>query len=165
MDVPEASLWREYGLLLADSDFRKAERILMRALKAHSEDVEVIRALAAGLSRQGRWPEAADFYSQWLRVEPDRTDALMARTTRTSLRLTSIRRPNDERRNLTRVCSMLEQKLRVIEQRPEQVLGSQSPVTGWIGECRNSQVAFGRTGIARQCREEELFHDRAVVRA
>ena len=36
MGAPEASLWREYGLLLADSDFRKAERILQRALKAQS---------------------------------------------------------------------------------------------------------------------------------
>ena len=62
-------------------------------------------------------------------------------------------------------CSMLEQKLRVIEQRPEQVLGGESPVTGRIGECRNCQVAFGRIRITRQCREEELFHDRVVVRA
>jgi Flp pilus assembly protein TadD len=80
LGAPEASLWREYGLLLADSDFRKAERILLRALKAHPGDVEVLRALADGLSRQGRWPEAADFYSQWLRVQPDQTEALMGRS-------------------------------------------------------------------------------------
>ena len=80
MGAPEASLWREYGLLLADSDFRKAERILQRALDVQPRDIEVLRALADGLSRQGRWPEAADFYSQWLRVEPNRTEALLGRS-------------------------------------------------------------------------------------
>ena len=80
LGAPEASLWREYGLLLAGPDFRKAEPILLRALKANPGDVEVLRALADGLSRQGRWPEAADSYSEWLRVEPDRTEALMGRS-------------------------------------------------------------------------------------
>jgi predicted Zn-dependent protease len=80
LGAPEASLWREYGLLLADSDFRKAQPILQRALKAHPQDVEVLRALADGLSRQGLWPEAADFYSQWLKLEPDRTEALLGRS-------------------------------------------------------------------------------------
>ncbi len=80
LGVPEASLWREYGLLLAGSDFRKAEQILLKALKAQPGDVEVLRALTDGLSRQGNWPKAADFYSQWLRVEPDRTEALLGRS-------------------------------------------------------------------------------------
>jgi tetratricopeptide (TPR) repeat protein len=80
MGVPQASLWREYGLLIAASDFRKAEPILLRASKAHPGDVEVLRALADGLSSQGRWPDAADFYSQWLRVEPNRTEALLGRS-------------------------------------------------------------------------------------
>ena len=80
LGAPEASLWREYGLLLADSDFRKAEPILLRALKAHPGDVEILRAIADGYSRQGRWPDAADYYSQWLLVEPDRTEALMGRS-------------------------------------------------------------------------------------
>ena len=80
LGAPEESLWREYGLLLAESDFRKAERILLRASKASPGDVEVLRALADGLSRQGLWPEAAGFYSQWLRVEPDRTEALLGRS-------------------------------------------------------------------------------------
>ena len=80
LGVPEASLWREYGLLLADSDFRKAKPILLKALGPNPGDVEVLRALADGLSRQGLWPEAADAYSQWLRVEPDRLEALLGRS-------------------------------------------------------------------------------------
>ncbi len=80
MGAPEASLWREYGLLIAASDFRKAEPILLRASKARSDDVEVLPALADGLSSQGRWPDAADFYSQWLRCEPNRIEALLGRS-------------------------------------------------------------------------------------
>ena len=78
--VPEASLYREYGLLLAGPDFRKAEPILRKSLKADPGDSEVLRALADGLSRQGMWPEAADVYASWLRVEPDRAEALMGRS-------------------------------------------------------------------------------------
>ncbi len=80
LGVPEASLWREYGLLLADSDFHKAEPILVRASQAHPGDVEILRVLADGFSRQGNWPKAADFYAQWLRVEPGRNEALMGRS-------------------------------------------------------------------------------------
>jgi Tfp pilus assembly protein PilF len=80
LGVPQASLWREYGLLIAASDFRKAERILLRASEAHPDDVEVLRALADGFSRQGRWPDAADVYSRWLRVEPNRSEALLGRS-------------------------------------------------------------------------------------
>ena len=80
LGVPEASLWREYGLLLADSDFHKAEPILIKALQAHPGDRELLRVLTDGLSRQGNWPKAAEFYEQWLKLEPDRTEALMGRS-------------------------------------------------------------------------------------
>lgn len=80
LGVAEASLWREYGLLLADPDFRKAEPILLRAVQARPGDVEVLRALADGLSRQGRWPEAAERYAEVLRVEPDQRAALLGRS-------------------------------------------------------------------------------------
>ncbi len=60
---------------------------------------------------------------------------------------------------------MLEQELRVIEQGPEQVFGGPATVGGLVGECRRGQVALGRAGIARQCGQEELFDERAVVRA
>ncbi len=80
LGAPEAELWREYGLLLADSDFVKAEPILLRALKVHPDDVEILRALVDGLSRQGRSAEAAEFASRWLRLEPGRPAPLMARS-------------------------------------------------------------------------------------
>ncbi len=80
LGVPEASLWREYGLLLADPEFRKAEPILLKSLKANPGDAEVLRAIANGYSRQGRWPDAAGFYARWLRIEPERTEALMGRS-------------------------------------------------------------------------------------
>ena len=80
LGTPEADLWREYGLLLADSDFARAEEILLRALEGHPADVEVLRTLADGRFRQGRWDLAADSYRRWLQLEPGRGEALTGRS-------------------------------------------------------------------------------------
>ncbi|WP_435005434.1 tetratricopeptide repeat protein [Tundrisphaera lichenicola] len=106
LGVPEADLWREYGLLIAGSDFGKAEPILLRALGRSPHDPEILAALTDGTARQDHWVDSVDFANRWLKAEPDRVEARIARAralVRTArpgeaaadLRIAAGRRPRD----------------------------------------------------------------------
>jgi tetratricopeptide (TPR) repeat protein len=70
---------REYALLEVDEDFRRAEPNLRRFLEDRPDDVEVLRALARGYARAGRWLDAERTYTQWLDHDPASVEALLER--------------------------------------------------------------------------------------
>jgi len=59
---------------------------------------------------------------------------------------------------------MLEQELGVIQQGPEQILGCPSAVLGMVGDFGDGQPGFGRAGVARQGRQEELVQENTQLK-
>lgn len=70
---------REFGLLQANQDFRAAEAVLQEERKAHPGDLEVLRALAEGYAREGRWRAAEATCTQMLEAQPDSPEILAKR--------------------------------------------------------------------------------------
>lgn len=70
---------REFGLLQAGQDFRAAEPSLQEELKANPGDGEVLQALAAGYTREGRMRQAEDVMTQMLAAQPDNLEVLAKR--------------------------------------------------------------------------------------
>jgi Flp pilus assembly protein TadD len=79
LGVPEADALREYALIESRVDFVLAEPYLLKVLDANPDDLEVVQTLAVSYARSARWPEAAKFYTRWLELDPDRTEALLDR--------------------------------------------------------------------------------------
>jgi len=77
--APAAEIGREEGLLLAATDFRRAEPALRLALEARPRDDEVLGALSDVLEQLGHWEEAAKVRGRWLDRDPRRVAFLKAR--------------------------------------------------------------------------------------
>jgi Flp pilus assembly protein TadD len=70
---------RDQGLEAARAgDFATAEPLLRRAREARPDDLEVIRALAAGYDRANRADEAAAEYAHWSDLRPDEPEPVVA---------------------------------------------------------------------------------------
>jgi Flp pilus assembly protein TadD len=79
LGLPETEGGREYVLLQAADQFPAAEQRLRRLLEEWPEDLEVLEAWAAGLTRSRRWHEAECAYTRWLEIQPDREDVRLER--------------------------------------------------------------------------------------
>jgi tetratricopeptide (TPR) repeat protein len=79
LGVPEADALREYALIESRVDFVLAEGYLLKVFDANPDDLEVIQTLAVSYARSNRWTEAEKFYTRWLALEPDRTEAQLDR--------------------------------------------------------------------------------------
>ena len=70
---------REFALIYAGQDFPKAEGSLRKVLKDRPADTDVLRALAEGYARAGRWKEAEAACTAWLAQATGSIDALLVR--------------------------------------------------------------------------------------
>jgi len=76
----DASVMRELALLLAPGDWPpEAEGILQKVARDNPDDREVVRTLAEGYARRGRWKEASRLYSRLVELQPGDADTLFQR--------------------------------------------------------------------------------------
>jgi tetratricopeptide (TPR) repeat protein len=68
------SYWVAGGLALEHGDSARAEQLMRQALQIHPLHPSIWSDLAAQLERQGRWPEAARFFSVAHQLAPERGD-------------------------------------------------------------------------------------------
>jgi predicted Zn-dependent protease len=80
LGLPEVDGRREFALCEAAKGFSpNAEANLQEVLKERPDDWEILKALAEAYAAGERWAEADKYYSRWLKAQPDRAEAWMAR--------------------------------------------------------------------------------------